>query len=284
MPQVLCCLLAATVLGAVAAAADDTDKSVFTLFNLTPLDHLRELSVDGPAKSASPYTVDAGHFQLEMNLVSYTYDRSPSHGSRRRLDDWSIAPLNLKVGLLNRLDAQVVLETYEVVRERTRRGRVMRRGFGDVTVRLKYNVWGNDDGQTAFAAMAYVKAPTSQDHVGNPGVEGGLILPFAASLPWDFDTDLMTRFDAVRDNDGRGYHPEFVHSVDLGHDLIGKLSGYVEWFSDVSTERGAGWESTFDVGLIYGLTPNMQIQAGVDLGLTRAADEVDSFIGLAWRS
>ena len=47
MPQVLCCLLAATVLGAVAAAADDTDKSVFTLFNPTPLDHLRELSVDG---------------------------------------------------------------------------------------------------------------------------------------------------------------------------------------------------------------------------------------------
>jgi len=284
MPQLLCCVLAAAVLAAVAAAADDTDKSAFTLFNPTPSEHLRELSVDGPTKTASPYTVDAGHFQLEMNLVSYTYDRSPSRGPRRRLDEWSIAPMNLKVGLLNQVDAQLLLETYEVDRERTRRRRETRRGFGDVTLRLKYNFWGNDDGRTAFAAMPYVKLPTSEDHVGNPGVEGGLILPLEVSLPRDFDTGLMTRLDAVRDSDRRGYHAEFVHSIDLSRDLVGKLSGDVEWFSDVSTERGAAWVSTFDAGLTYRLTPNVEIEVGVDIGLTRSADDVDSFVGLAWRS
>ena len=87
MPQLLCCVLAAAVLAAVAAAADDTDKSAFTLFNPTPSEHLRELSVDGPAKTASPYTVDAGHFQLEMNLVSYriSVTRSSKLPNGRRL-------------------------------------------------------------------------------------------------------------------------------------------------------------------------------------------------------
>ena len=36
-----------------------------------------------------------------------------------------------------------------------------------------------------------------------------------------------------------------------------KLYGYVECFSDVSTERDSDWEATFNPGLIYNLTDNV---------------------------
>ena len=57
----------------------------------------------------------------------------------------------------------------------------------------------------------------------------------------------------------------------------------MEFFSSVSTERGAGWVGTVDIGFTYALTKNMQLDAGINLGVTRAADDWNPFIGLSWR-
>src|SRR5437762_10276739 len=133
------------------------------------------------------------------------------------------------------------------------------RCFGNTTVRVKYNFWGNDGGRTAFAATPYVKFPTSQDGIGNRGVEGGLVVPLAVELPSAFYLGLTTRFDAVRTEDQTGYHAEFVNSIAFGRHLFRNLFGYVELFSAVSTERDADWIGTFDTGVIYELTENMQL-------------------------
>ncbi len=60
------------------------------------------------------------------------------------------------------------------------------RAQGDLTARLKINLWGDDGGTTAFGLLPYLKFPTSTDSLGNNAVEGGLILPFAVNLPYDF--------------------------------------------------------------------------------------------------
>ncbi len=53
-----------------ATASDSkTDKSVFNLFNPTPTEFLRPMDMDGPGSTESQYTVDAGHFQVELTLV-----------------------------------------------------------------------------------------------------------------------------------------------------------------------------------------------------------------------
>ncbi len=46
------------------------DKSRYHLFNPTPVGRMREMSTDRPDKTESPYTVDAGHFQWEMDLAN----------------------------------------------------------------------------------------------------------------------------------------------------------------------------------------------------------------------
>ena len=265
------------------AAEPAIDKSQFHLFNPTPSKYLREMSTDRPDKTESAYTVDAGHFQFEMDLASYTRDEERTDGTTTKVDAWAVAPINLKVGLCNRVDLQLVLETYNDVRVRS--GGVTRtmRGYGDTTVRLKYNLWGNDGGATAMAAMPYVKLPTNQDDLGNNSVEGGLILPLAVSLPAGFGMGLMTQFDAVRDDDDEGHHAEFINTIALGHDIVGKLGGYVEFFSAVSAKRGSCWIGTVDLGLTYGITDNIQLDAGVNIGVTQSADDVNPFLGLSWR-
>ena len=289
--NVLCGLAAPALLGMAAgvepshASKPQIDKSVFNLFNPTPAEYLRALDTDGArgGSTESPYTVDAGHFLVEMSLVGYASDRGSFDGVTERFEAWAIAPMNLKIGLLNQLDAQLLLEPYNLLYERENGSLVTRRGFGDTTVRLKYNFWGNDGGRTAFAATPYVKLPTSQEGIGNREVEGGLILPLAVELPGDFYLGLTTRFDAVRNEEEPGYDAEFINTVELGHDLFGNLYGYLEFFSALSTERDAEWEGSFNPGLIYELTDNFQLNAGVNIGVTRSADDLYLFAGLAWR-
>ncbi len=95
----------------------------------------------------------------------------------------------------------------------------------------------------------YVKFPTRQNDLGNNSLEGGLILPLVVALQGEFYLGFTSRFDAVRDEDERGYHTEFINSIAVGHELFGNLFGYVEFFSAVSTERDAPWVGTFDMGL-----------------------------------
>jgi hypothetical protein len=239
------------------------------------------LTPDRPDKAESPYTVDAGHFQLEMDVVTFTLNRS----SDARIEAWNVTPVNFKVGLINNVDLQFIFDNYLYVRTEDRQAHTTttQSGIGDLTTRLKINLWGNDGGRTAFGVMPFLKFPTNTDHLGNHAVEGGVIFPLGVKLPADWDLGLETGCSFLRNGEGSGYHSEFVNMATVGHEIIGKLAGYIEFFSSVSTESGSSWVGTVDLGLTYGLTDNVQIDAGVNLGVTRAADDVNAFTGLTVR-
>jgi len=271
--------------GAEADSSASPDKNQYTLFSPTPRHLMRELTTDRPDRTESPFTVDAGHFQIEADILNYSYDRHNPARTDTRVETVSIAPVNLKVGLCNNVDLQLVLETYTSVRVHdVATGTVQKnRGFGDISPRLKWNIWGNDGGATALALIPFVKLPTNQDDLGNGSVEGGLIVPLAAQLPYGWGMGLMTELDINRDSVGSDYHAEFVHSITFSHDIVNNLAGYVEFFSLVSTESGSDWVGTIDLGLTYALTDDIQLDGGVNIGVTRAADDINPFIGISWR-
>ncbi len=274
-----------TAVAATASAAEPLpDKSQYNLLNPTPPQWLREMTTDRPDKTESPFTVDAGHFQIEMDLVTYSYDKHNPARDGTIVRTWGVVPVNLKAGLLNNVDFQLVLQPHTYVHTSDPAAGVSRqRGFGDIVTRLKWNLWGNDGGDTAFGLMPYVKWPVNENQLGNHSVEGGLILPLAVELLAGWGMGVMTQFDVIRDTTSSGYHPEFVNSVTLGHDIVGNLGGYVEFFSSVSAERGSSWVGTVDLGLTYALTKNIQFDAGINLGVTRAADDFAPFVGLSLR-
>lgn len=261
------------------------DKSGYHLFNPTPREYMREMSTDRPDKTESAYTVDAGHFQIEMDFFTYTRDRDTRDGADTRVDAWAVAPINFKMGLFNSVDLQTVIETYNHVEtdDRVAGTKTRQTGFGDVTSRLKVNFWGNDGGPTALAVMPYVKYPTNQDKLGNNSVDGGIIVPLAIELPAGFGMGVMPQFDFVRNEDRDGHHTEFVNTITVGHSLVGDLGMYVEFFSAVSTEDDSPWVGTVDLGFTYGLTPDIQLDAGVNIGVTDSADDVNPFLGISLR-
>lgn len=81
-----------------------SDKSQYDLFNPTPTNLMRDMSTDRPDQTESPFTVDAGHFQIEADIVKYTYDRYKANGENTRTKTWNVAPVNLKAGLTNSTD------------------------------------------------------------------------------------------------------------------------------------------------------------------------------------
>ncbi len=282
-----CGLVVLRVAPVALGAEPAPEPSAFSLFRPVPAARLRELTTDRPDKTETPFTVDAGHFQVEMDLFGYTRDRSFEGGVERLEESWSAGPVNLKAGLLPAVDLQLVLSPYrwERVEERDAGGRSTERrsGYGDTVLRSKINLWGNDGGKTALALLPLLKFPTSQDGLGNDAFEGGLIVPFEIELPRGLSLGFNAGWLAARNEADDGYHARWVHSVALGYSLSRRISGYVEFWSEVSGERGADWAGTFDFGFNLLLAPNLKLDVGLNIGVTEAADDWNPFVGLSWR-
>ena len=240
----------------------------------------RELSTDRPDRTESPYTVDAGRFQAELDLVGWTRDRADG----ARINGLRLVTANLKRGLMPSADLQLVIETWNDQRTRfTGLPEERRSGFGDVTARLKLNLWGNDEGATAAALMPFVKLPTNQHQLGNEAVEGGLIVPLALSLRRGWGAGLMAEVDMNRNAADDGHHAEWIATATASHDIGGNLAGFVELFSLHNGEPGATWVGTFDAGLTYAATPDIQVDGGFYAGVSDAAEDLALFLGLTVR-
>lgn len=247
------------------------DKSPFHLFNPTPRDLRRDLSADRPDFTESPYTVDAGAIQLEMSFIDYVKNGST--------DTWTAAPFNLKIGVLNDLDLQFAFDPWLREDDGTR----ARDGAGDLTIRAKFNLWGNDEGDTAFAFMPFIKAPTASGGLGNDHVEGGLIFPFAVDLAEGVSLGLMFETDFVYDDVDDGYDSEFVFTAALGLDITDVLGVYVEGIAIESTDAATNFRGLLGLGATLALTSDLILDAGVNLGLTGDADDFNFFTGLTIR-
>jgi hypothetical protein len=266
-------VLAALGIADISAAAD---KSRYTLWDPTPPSLMRELSTDRPDTTESPYTLDAGHFQVEMSFLEYTRDSAN--------DTYSIFPSNFKLGLLNSVDLQIIINPYRLHRERVSGAKQQRSGFGDMEVRTKFNLWGNDEGVFALAAMPFVRLPTGTDGSSTEHFEGGLILPMGFSLPEDFYLGAMLEFDFNRDAANAGYGCEIVHTITLSRPLWDeRLSMFVEYAGFAPIDLGSTYRAYFNAGFTFGLTENIQLDAGVNIGLSESADDITLFAGLTYR-
>ena len=264
--------IATTIAVALAAVA----SPALAQSDARPTDR-RELSTDRPDKTESPYSVDQGRFQIEMDIATYTRDRSQGI----RTETLSVAPINFKYGVGRNADLQVIVEPYirQTVTARSLGIRDTTDGVGDVTVRFKQNLWGNDGGKTALAIMPFVKLPTNSGGLGNNKAEFGVIVPLAIGVSDDVGIGLMTQVDVVEDDDTKGYRVNFINSATVGIGLTDRLGMYTELF----VERNADWIVTGDVGLTYALSDFTQLDVGANVGVTDAADDIAVFVGISRR-
>lgn len=268
------------------APAQDTkpDKSGYTIFNPTPPDLLRDFATDRPTRANIPYTIDAGQVQVESDLGFFTHDSFTK--SRTTTNTWNVLSPIFKAGLTNNIQADVVFSgLYNTTDVRNHAGGPTQRmeGFGDVSLRAKINLWGNDGGDTAFALMPYVKLPTNTGRVGNDIVEGGVFMPLAINLPASFTMIVMPQFDAQKNVNDNGTHAHFSQLVNVNRPIVENVTGYVELYADESARNGVGTFYTLDFGLAWVIAPNLQLDVGTYIGLNKAAPDLQAYVGIARR-
>jgi len=236
---------------------------------------VRELTADRPDATEAPITVDQGMFQVEMSFLSYT--RNKNAGTTT--ESYSIAESNVKYGVSHNTDLQLVFTPY--VSESTQTGGVKTtvEDASDLTVRVKYNLWGNDGGDTALALMPNVKIPTSTD-VSNGEWEGGVILPFGMAGGENWSLGLQAEISRVADTDSGGYDWDFSHTAVLGLDVTERVGAYLEYLGVAGDHA---YQPFFSGGLTYGVNERTQLDAGTMIGLTEAADDLTVFTGITFK-
>ena len=216
----------------------DTDEPSYSFFHPAPEDKLRDFNPDRPSQFTGPFTVDPGHFQLEMDLANYTLDRR----ANADVDQWNAAPFDLRVGLTSRTEIDFLYDGYLNVRTRDRGANSVstQSGFGDLTLLFKYNLFGDDGGTFSFGILPYLKIPTNTANLGNKRVEGGVELPLSINLPANFQLGIQVEFDAVRNDADTRFEPAFTDIAYLGYTFFEQevhvLRGMVQ-----PGHRGAGF-------------------------------------------
>jgi hypothetical protein len=268
-----------------APAAPAPDKSGFTLFSPTPDADLRSLCTDRPTKSTSPCTVDAGHFQIESDIVNVTVDRS---GGLTTTTTWLATNPTLKLGVTNTVDVELNMAPWEIVTVRDRASGLSSRasGVGDLFARLKWRLAGDDSGAVGFALEPYVKLPTAGASIGNGAVEEGMVAPLNINLPKGWSVVVDPEVDILENAAGDGRHMNTSGLVSVSRGVTKSITLSAEIWTDVdfdplatvtqvSADLGAAW--------IPPGAPTLQFDCGVNLGLNHNTPGLQAYVGVSRR-
>ena len=257
------------------------DKNQYWLLNPVPTDQMRSFSTDRPTKSNVPYTVDAGHFQYETDLVNFSHQVTGSVHTNTIL----VPNPTFKVGVTNNADLEVNVPIAGVHAFSSSTGPSSTIwGIGDTFVRAKVNLWGNDGGSSAAALIPYVKAPSAPLGIGNGAVEEGLLAPVVFSLPNNFTLLLVPEIDALRDSADDGRHPNVIFDVNLSREVIKNVTAYAEFWADYNDDPVIKTtQLSFDTALAWTVCPNVQLDVGANFGLNAVTPAIQVYAGVSQR-
>lgn len=231
------------------------------------------MTSDQTLATMNPFTVDAGHVQLDVDAVSYSYNEVDYGFFTDKTTAWSYGAHALRVGLWDRLEASMTLQPHtEVKRENGLPwwwggGGIKSSGFGNTTAGMKLNLWGNDEGVTALAIAGDYTFATSE-LFGQDVESWSIKVPFSIRLPWDLRLGIMTGVD-VRREDPFWFGDDtytVVNGISLQGNIIGGLDGYAEFVTYYWWEA-EDWTGDVNAGLSYRVTEYFAIHAGCNYGV-----------------
>ena len=264
------------------------------LFNLP--NSLRPMVTDrgGP----SPVTVGAGNVNVGW-MTSYSFRNHNFVGSMSSTfsEQIRVGLPTLEVGVLNNLDVQLWLPSFEVnnTLNKSPLGRDFNResGFTDLTLGAKYSVLAGKDGYgwahlgtgaIGWSVLSEVTFPTASADIDNHDYyRGGFRseLDYICDCGWELR---MANGVTFGENDFGCWNACFcndfyVHTPEFGQ----VISGYVGFESTVSTSPRRDWEGYVNVGMIYKAQPNLQFFAETGITVTTDQPEIRFAAGIDWR-
>jgi hypothetical protein len=284
-------LLAAGPLVARAQSSDDNhpkfpspyDSAHFSWRKPVPRNRLRPLRPDRPGTTESPFTVDAGHFQLETDLGRLINEPGSAEDPQQRT--WRAAYALVKLGLSRKTDLQVELPLYTTQKQRPPDATdwdESQRGFGDVAVRIKHNFLGDDQqGPLAASVIGYVRLPTGAGGISNSHPEYGIVLPVDVEIGDTYNLEAQFETDLNYDPEQAQRYVRLMPSVAIDRQFGEKLGLLVEGAFPWNTEQHR-WHAQLNVAPTFNVTDNFQLDAGTHIALNGRTQR-EYFVGLTVR-
>ena len=247
-----------------------------------PRNRLRPLRPDRPGTTESPYTVDAGHLQIETDVVRLINEPGSAEDPQERT--WQAADALLKLGLSRKTDLQVELPLYNAQKQRPTANDEWenQRGFGDVTVRLKHNFLGDDQkSPLAASVVGYVRVPTGASGVSHARPEYGLLLPVNVEVGDTYNLEAQLATDLRYDPEQAQRYVRLTPSVALDRQFGDKLGLLLEGAFPWNTQQHR-WHAQLNVAPTFNVTDNFQLDAGTHLALNGRTQR-EYFLGLTVR-
>lgn len=243
-------------------------------------DGLRDLCPDRPGKGTGTCTVDAGHFQVEMDA----FDATLQHADGVTTDVYVMAAPLLKYGVTNDWDIEVGFTPFEAIHMHDTNGSDTQRGIGDLFLRTKFNLAGNEGGALGIAFEPFLKIPTANKELGNGTVEGGALLPLAYDLGDGWSIASTPEVDVLRNQNRDGYHADIINVVGIGRAFDGGVTlGAEAWESSELDPAGATQQYSLDFDAAWQPDGDLQLDGGVNVGLNRATPDVQIYAGISRR-
>jgi hypothetical protein len=254
------------------------DKSQYTLFKPTPVNSLRDMETDRPDVTESPYTVDAGHFQYEGDLSRLTITEDAG------LKNSNVGFNNgtYKIGITNTIDFHIAFESYVLNYQKSNKSNnsIITGGFGDVVLRVKKNLIGDDSGEFALAILPFIKVPTMSFYKNN-NFEGGVIFPYTLNLNHEWSIGGEVELQLLKQAGAHIYKPFYLQSFVAEHELTKKLGFFLETHYTYSDDLGR-FENYVNGGLIFLVKTNLHFDCGLNYGVQSYAYK-SYFAGLSFR-
>lgn len=254
-----------------------TSQKSYSIFSPVPKEKLREMETDRPDVTESAITVDAGHFQYESDLFAFERERSESSLQKTIV----VNRANLKMGLTGSTSLQVGIETYAWKKEKDiETGDVeQNKGFGDINLRLKQNLVGNDKGNFAMALLPYVTLPTATS--GDSKLEEGLIIPMQVKLPSEWKVGMQVELDHLKDKSGDQMHMEYLQSLTVSHEIIKNINGIAETYFTYDFKQHH-YSNFVNAAVQLEVAHDFKLDGGVNYGIQKDAMK-KYFLGIAFR-
>lgn len=270
--QAFITLLIALTLTTLQANAADGSQA-YNLFHPMPREELHPFDTDRPSRGVSPFTVDPGWQLLEADVVNYAKSPPPSH------EQYNFARATLRTGLVPGVESQIAIPFYN-----SQTGDGPKHGFGDVELRCKLNFLRQGNNQLGIGILPGVTIPTGARGFTSKAVEGSLPFMIAYALNDDWTLGLTLEWDWRKNEEDMGTHTEFGSGVVVTRAIGERFATFIEVYSlGANVSNAGGIAATVDTGLTFKATENVQLDVGLNIGVTEAADDLNAFTGIATR-
>jgi hypothetical protein len=184
----------------------------------------------------------------------------------------------LRIGLSDRVEAQIGWTPLGITRDRTDGSRRVR--SGDATIGARINLQNPDGSGLSYGLQPSVTLPLGRNPIGDTTWSASMVAPVSYDLNDRLNLQLSPELQIAADDEGRGHHLVPSATLGLGIALTADVDMTVEgqWLHDSSVE-----EQRLALAIAWQVSPDFIIDMGGVAGLDRDTPAARVYSGISRR-